>query len=810
MLDVKASDPSAQGARFERGGFAATVIRSFTRFFNRISDVLTIPPRILLLVLLSAGLVSGIDVACKALRVASYRYDSPPSLLVRCALLASEACACVGLLSLMLAIAVAGHRLVPRISALLIQFIAVSSFFVTSLAYGYFVETGSVLDYAAVAYGLANPHETLPLLAGALRPGMGILLAVVPLCLMAAGLGMAGRSSRWGESSPRASSKKRAWRTAQCALVSIVAFAAADRLVLSSVDKGFARQTVVQLVDGFVTTQFHGDRPLENRQVVARRHGASGLHRAADTKPYNVAIIFLESTRPDATSVYVPGLDTTPSLARLAREGTTVDAAYTVVPRTAKALAATLCGFEPRLSPTLVESQPGGLPGKCLPQLLRDAGYSTVFFQSPNKGFDTHTDLVTNLEFDHLFAGDDLPHAGFEVVNAYGYEDEILVEPHRRWLREEAREPFLAVYLTNTSHYPYEPPSHWSKRQFSDDKRWNDYLNSVSYVDAVVGKLIEQYKEAGLYERTLFVVLGDHGEAFGEHGMRTHNVVLHEEGVRVPLVLRAPGGLNRPSRISGPVSQLSIVPTVLDVLGFVSEGEGYDSSSIYEKPNQEPVYVACYANEHCLASVRDHYKFIYYYKDQPPKLYDLQLDPKEQRNLGWEQKGRVQARAREILDWEAAVDKLHESSNGFALAKYVQRSPQPGVQHAGILHFSDLVDWLGYSMESLPEGRALMKVFLQVRKPLPTGHHLALTLKKGPWPPRVLEQRPVNGLYPYHRWQAGDYIVNPYRIMATDLWMVPEACLQLLDGSNRPVKVHSDAGGQFDCAPLSFMSGSPI
>jgi len=792
----------AQSARVGQGRLGAAIVR--------FSGALTLPTRTFLLVLVSAGLVSGVDVTLKALRVALYPYDGPPSLLVRCGLLASEACVCVGLLALMLAITVAGGRLVPRLAAAMTQLLALGMFLATCIAHGYFVETGSSLDYGIFAYGLANLHETLPMLAGALRPGMGILLAVVPLCLLIAGVCMAHGSSRWRASDTQAGWQRRGWRTVQCTLVGLLAFAGADRFRISSVETGFERQTVVQLVHGFLSSHFHCDQQAQDSMVVARRRGASSLHRTTDGKPYNVAIIFLESTRADATSAYVPALDTTPSLARLAREGTTVDAAYTVIPRTAKALAATLCGFEPRPSIDLVESQSSGLPGKCLPQLLREAGYSTTFFQATNRDFESHADLVRNLGFDHFFAGEDFPHAGLEVINDFGYEDAILLEPHRRWLREQAREPFMAAYLTSASHYPYQVPTSWPQRQFSDNKPWNDYLNAVSYVDTVIGKLLEQYREAGLYERTLFVVLGDHGEAFSEHGLRTHFNVLYEEGVRIPLVLRAPRELNRPSRLSGPVSQVSIVPSVLDILGYLPEGEGYDTSSIYAKPNQEPVSFIAFTHNHCLASVRDHHKFIYYYDDQPPKLYNLQIDPDERRNLAPAQKSRVQAWAKDLRAWEAAVDKLHETSSGFALSKFVQRSPHTGMQRTGLLHFADLVDWLGYSMESLPQGKALVRVFLQVKKRLPPRYHFALVLRKGPWPPRVLDEIPVTGLYPYHRWQPGDYIANPYRIMSTDRDRVREACLQLLNERNRPVEAHTEAGAQFDCAPLSSMGDPPM
>jgi hypothetical protein len=256
------------------------------------------------------------------------------------------------------------------------------------------------------------------------------------------------------------------------------------------------------------------------------------------------------------------------------------------------------------------------------------------------------------------------------------------------------------------------------------------------------------------------------------------------------------------------VSQLSVVPSVLDVLGLVPEGEGYEASSIFEKANQEPIYLACFRQEHCLASVREHHKLIYYSGDHPPQVYDLRSDPGELKNAVGNHKNLLSAWVTDLLDWQAAVDDLHADSDRAALAEFVQRTPPASVQHQGLIHFSDLLDWVGFSSAPSQEGKSQMTAFLHVRKPLPAGYHLALVLRKGEWPERVRDELPVNGLYSYHRWKPGEYIANPYRIMAVEATMVPEACLQLRDGNNRPIPAHTDGGAQFDCAPLSEMRGA--
>jgi hypothetical protein len=163
----------------------------------------------------------------------------------------------------------------------------------------------------------------------------------------------------------------------------------------------------------------------------------------------------------------------------------------------------------------------------------------------------------------------------------------------------------------------------------------------------------------------------------------------------------------------------------------------------------------------------------------------------------------------DLVEWQAEVDQLHVASSRSAIAKFVQTSPPADIQRRGLVHFSGLVDWLGYSRGPLDFGKSQLTVFLHLIKALPDGYHLALVLRNDISPPRIRDERPVDGLYPYYRWKPGEYIANPYRIMAVEMDMLPKACLELLDDRNRPVEAQTQSGERFDCAPLSEMDDTP-
>ena len=94
------------------------------------------------------------------------------------------------------------------------------------------------------------------------------------------------------------------------------------------------------------------------------------------------------------------------------------------------------------------------------------------------------------------------------------------------------------------------------------------YEGEVAWVDAHVGAIMHALDAAGLAEKTLVIVVSDHGEEFFDHGNIGHRHTLYEEVVRVPMLLRLPRVLPAGAAVRGPVSLTDLLPTVLDILGL--------------------------------------------------------------------------------------------------------------------------------------------------------------------------------------------------------------------------------------------------
>ena len=128
----------------------------------------------------------------------------------------------------------------------------------------------------------------------------------------------------------------------------------------------------------------------------------------------------------------------------------------------------------------------------------------------------------------------------------------------RDWLDQHKDRPFFLFVHFYDPHDPYEPPE-----PFASQWRANPYEGEVAFADHCVGQVLEKLRQLGLYDDTIVVITGDHGEMLGEHGELNHGFFIYEGALRVPLVIRVPGVAAAPRAIETPASLVDIVPTLV-------------------------------------------------------------------------------------------------------------------------------------------------------------------------------------------------------------------------------------------------------
>lgn len=536
-------------------------------------------------------------------------------------------------------------------------------------AHQYFRETGTTLDYDIVAlwaprFDEVKPMIRLPLLTRLLLAAT-LFYAVLGPCLLTRTV---GRWRGWPEVSPSGMPQKTSFSSSLGLWLSALGFGSLSFLVGSSsagVSKSFARDPFVNLIVTGVKEAISRKDELDTRMVVEHPAAGATLARTSRTERRNVVLIHLESTRAQSVTPYNENLETTPFLDELARSSLLAERAYTIVPNTLKASVSVNCGIEPRLWPA-AEMVPDGIPARGLADLLKEQGYNTVFFQSSTENFENFRHHVKDFGYEEYYPLESMDTDGFEPSNYFGYEDNIMLKPSEQWLEKHQDKPFVAEYLTGTGHHEYLPPTRYGFEDFSDDDKLNRYLNCLRYQDIFLKNLFDQYKELGLYENTIFVVFGDHGEGFGEHGRYVHENNPYEESLRVPIIIHDPKRFQDGERVEGPSNLTDILPTVLDLLGYEVKNAKYPGYSLLRPlPKDRSLMFSCFNKDKCLASIKGFEKYIHHFGNQPDELFDLSKDPFEKRNLANERAREVKQRREDLLAWRSRINAVHSSKRRY-------------------------------------------------------------------------------------------------------------------------------------------------
>lgn len=274
---------------------------------------------------------------------------------------------------------------------------------------------------------------------------------------------------------------------------------------------------------------------------------------APGTSP-NLILISVDALRADHLGAWGYARPTSPALDRFAAGSTRFAWAMTSSPATKHALPSMLTGRHASANHT-------GALAPSIAEVLRDAGWETHAvmccqrIRSPHdlRGFtsvDTSADEVR------------LDRAG--QANADAVADATV-----EWLSHAKSLPnappfFLWVHFYDP-HDPYAVPPGGPDFGGDDVDR---YDAEVAFVDRGIGRVLDSVDKLGLAPATVVAIAADHGDEFGEHGIRFHAHSLYNQVVRIPLIIRAPDCHQRV--VEGPVSLVDLAPTLLEFAGIAA------------------------------------------------------------------------------------------------------------------------------------------------------------------------------------------------------------------------------------------------
>jgi hypothetical protein len=306
---------------------------------------------------------------------------------------------------------------------------------------------------------------------------------------------------------------------------------------------------------------------------------APALYAPPENEIPNVLVFLIDTLRQDHLHCYGYARETSPNIDALARDGVRFTGLMPPASWTRPSAASLLYGVHPNRHGALdrVDVRRDGLPS--LAESLARAGYATQAFVT-----NPHLLPAWNMctEFERLVD-----------VNSMNWreseDDAVAVSKAIETISRLGGRPWFIYVHTMAPHGPYLPPPPYDQKfatPETGDSRpveilgvtypgrqavIDRYDGEIAYADAQFGRLIAALREIGAYDTTLIVLLSDHGEEFEEHGGWDHGKTLYEEQLRVPLVIKLPGGAHAGTSRDGLLEMVDIAPTLLDLLAVNPE-----------------------------------------------------------------------------------------------------------------------------------------------------------------------------------------------------------------------------------------------
>jgi arylsulfatase A-like enzyme len=367
----------------------------------------------------------------------------------------------------------------------------------------------------------------------------------------------------------------------------------------------------------------------------------------ATCKDCNVVLVSVDTLRADHVGAYGYPKPVTPNIDALARRGVLFENAISQSSWTRPAHMSIFTGLHPREHGFVALADTRRLEDSVptLASVLRGKGFRTAAF-------------VGGVNLAPLYGFDQ----GFDVYRTNGKYFRDNLEDVRYWLETETTggQPFFLFLHGYDAHTPYltdpvdrqalalpEGPPTVSLgetcRAGGDRSRVDpfrrEYEGAVHRADRYVGKLVRELETRGLLERTIVVLLSDHGEEFLEHDRCFHIATVYREVLHVPLILVAPG--LEPRRVAAPVAaSVPIAATILEMAGIEGHpipGESLLAAALGGPAPEAPIVSETERNApnkgegHVRALTTASHKLIHWTTQQKHALFDVNADPAEQR-----------------------------------------------------------------------------------------------------------------------------------------------------------------------------------
>jgi arylsulfatase A-like enzyme len=394
------------------------------------------------------------------------------------------------------------------------------------------------------------------------------------------------------------------------------------------------------------------EKPIISMQDYLRTFNTSAIRR------YNVILILVESLRPDQLMAFGGLRQVMPFLDSLASSACIFTNTFNQASNSSYADLCVLSSHYPLRSRSYyLYPKHIPYPRVLIYDVLKALGYKTAIISSQNERWGAMSNYLETGSLDKFlhagnYSGDIYAANEHASLNLQGkIDDYYTVQEAISWIDKISPQENFFLYMNlQNSHVPYRIPAGFPRKfslekpdfvigfnNYPHDKSWlvkDVYADSLRYVDTQIERLFSYLQERKLLDKTVFIVTGDTGQAFYEHGFAGHSNKLYNEVIKVPLIIKAPGvpqGI-KDDRLA---QHIDILPSVFSLL-HIGAHPSFQGASLFDPPQggAEPAaysIVQSYALQYAI--IKGDWKLIFDAGEWEYFLYNLRKDPGELFNM---------------------------------------------------------------------------------------------------------------------------------------------------------------------------------
>jgi arylsulfatase A-like enzyme/Flp pilus assembly protein TadD len=340
-----------------------------------------------------------------------------------------------------------------------------------------------------------------------------------------------------------------------------------------------------------------------------------------------IILVSIDTLRSDHLPAYGYKAIETPAIDRIARDGVVFEDVWSECPLTLPSHVSIFTGLLPPVHG--VRNNIGyRLDAKAHPtfaRLLKEKGYAagasvSAWVLRGNTGlgdsFDFYDDSIE-------------PPPGSQAASQAQRPGADTVSRAISWADKVRASPFFLFLHLYEPHSPYEPPEPFRSRYALP------YDGEIATADSSVGTLLAKLDEWGIYDRSVIILLSDHGEGLMEHGEQEHGILLYREALQVPLIIKLPGSKRKGERVRQSSALVDVFPTIAALVGGPASKEAagrnlLDRAAAARTLYSETFYPRIHLGWSDLRSLAD--ERAHYIDGPEPELYDRRSDPAEKKS----------------------------------------------------------------------------------------------------------------------------------------------------------------------------------